>query len=461
MPLCLKLFTLPSAWPVLLGYGIVPIVLGTALVVKGRITSYIGAIIAGLVLGLTTFITTPLFDSFWNIPDVVQDALPFSELILAVLVLVAAVGLRRMFRHDTTGAGLSTSRKGSGGALTAGLAGLWKRRKAAILAAGAVLVAAGGATYIYHLVTYNPCIHKQGLAVAECLGWGQCAYLDGKCVAVTDDDCRQSIVCQGSGLCTARNGKCVASETASGQLEAPLDGQASEARNVVDWVPLGGGTFRMGSDAGKPEERPVHTVTLSGFEIARTEVTVRQYRACVDAGVCTVPDTGRLCSWWEMGKEEHPVNCVDWNQARAFSRWVGGDLCTEAQWEYAARSGGKDRTYPWGDEQATCARAVVDDGNGFGCGKDRAWLVCSKEKGNTDQGLCDMAGNVWEWAQDFYGPYAVGESTDSMGPDAGTSRVVRGSCWRGLGKWSSTTARSGFDPTDRLGVVGLRPCRTR
>ena len=145
--------------------------------------------------------------------------------------------------------------------------------------------------------------------------------------------------------------------------------------------------------------------------LSNTEVTVGQYRACVKAGACSEPDTGKYCNWNESGREDHPINCVDWNQARTFAKWVGGDLPSEAQWEYAARSGGRDWKYPWGNESASCEYAIMDDG-GNGCGKDRTWAVCSKPKGNSKQGLCDMAGGVWEWVRDEYKSYDSNKTDD-------------------------------------------------
>jgi formylglycine-generating enzyme required for sulfatase activity len=152
---------------------------------------------------------------------------------------------------------------------------------------------------------------------------------------------------------------------------------------------------------------PEHWVTVPTFEMTETEVTVAQYEVCVnDGGACTAPGTGTNCNWNDSGYEDHPVNCVDWNQARDFCAWAGGRLPTEAEWEYAARSRGPSSsyTYPWGTASATCSYAVMDDNfpHNDGCGTGRTWSVCSKPAGNTVQGLCDMAGNVWEWVEDDY-----------------------------------------------------------
>ena len=137
----------------------------------------------------------------------------------------------------------------------------------------------------------------------------------------------------------------------------------------------------MGSEKGFRDEQAPHRVQVADFEIARTEVTFAQYQACVDAGACVAPhvEKGRCFikagDMWEYGRVreeflglDQPVICVDWDQARSFSRWVGGRLPTEAEWEYAARSAGKDRVHPWGNEPATCERVVMNDG-GRGCGR--------------------------------------------------------------------------------------------
>jgi iron(II)-dependent oxidoreductase len=173
---------------------------------------------------------------------------------------------------------------------------------------------------------------------------------------------------------------------------------------VFEMVLIEGGAFTMGSDEGNSDEKPTYMVEVRDFYMSKTEVTVGQYRKCVEAGECSEPNNKNddpKCNWGYSDRDDHPINCVDWYQAIAFAKWVGKDLPSTPQWEYAARSRGREIEYPWGNEYATCEYAVMDDG-GEGCGRGGTWEVCSKTKGNTTQGLCDMGGNVWEWVLDEY-----------------------------------------------------------
>ncbi|HQL58257.1 MAG TPA: formylglycine-generating enzyme family protein [Myxococcota bacterium] len=246
----------------------------------------------------------------------------------------------------------------------------------------------------------------------------------------------------------------------------------------VEWVRIEGGSFSMGSDDDDSwgNEQPVHRVTVPTFEMSRTEVTFKQYQACVSAGGCTAVhvDDGTCYVWtgsnWEQGTlpssfqgDDQPVVCVDWDQAQAFASWAGGRLPSEAEWEYAARSGGRDWKYPWGDEEATCERAVMwESSTGDGCGLDSTWPVCSKPSGNTTQGLCDMAGNVWEWVQDWYYDTYDGAPTDGSAWESptGSTRVDRGGSWYDYARFVRAASRGGSLPGNRRGYVGFRLARS-
>lgn len=208
----------------------------------------------------------------------------------------------------------------------------------------------------------------------------------------------------------------------------------------------------MGSDGGSFDEKPPHRVEVSTFQIARTEVTRKQYKACVDAGVCKVP----RCLWPPPTyPEDQPVVCVDWEHVQLFMDWAGGRLPSEAEWEYAARSRGKSRQYPWGNQAATCQNAVIS-----GCG-DEPSPVCSRPAGNTEQGLCDMAGNVEEWVQDWYhGSYegAPGDASPWQAPKS-LERVGRGGSWNSDAASARVSARDPMEPAYWLSFLGFRPVR--
>ena len=230
----------------------------------------------------------------------------------------------------------------------------------------------------------------------------------------------------------------------------------------IEWVRIEGGSFSMGSNDGDSWERekPVHRVTVPTFEMTKTQVTVDQYKACVEAGACTAPFSGGDCNWGQSDRGEHPINCVDWHQAQAYAGWAGARLPSEAEWEYAARSGGRDWKYPWGDEIATCDRAVMYDG-GDGCGRNSTWPVCSKPRGNTVQGLCDMAGNVDEWVQDWYHSNYEGAPTDGSAWEnpAGSSRVFRGGSRYYHAGVVRASFRSFISPGGRSHDLGFRLAR--
>ncbi len=201
-----------------------------------------------------------------------------------------------------------------------------------------------------------------------------------------------------------------------------------DGKTGITWVQIQGGAFNMGSRIGRSNKRPIRKVQVKTFWMAKTATTVAQYRKCVDAGRCKEPVTGNYRNWGVEGRDDHPINGIMWQEAADFCAWAGARLPSEAEWEYAARSGGGDWLYPWGDAVANCDRVVWSDVTGVGCGRNTTWPVCSKKKGNTRHGLCDMSGNVWEWVQDNYHENYEGAPDDGSAwenPDA-EHRVIRG-----------------------------------
>ncbi len=183
-------------------------------------------------------------------------------------------------------------------------------------------------------------------------------------------------------------------------LEEPASACEEDCAELT-WIELPGGVFQMGDDANEGE-RPAHTVALPGFALTRSEVTVAQYRRCVQAGACAEPrGQGEASNYGQPDRDDHPVNYVSWVAADRFCRWAGARLPSESEWEYAARGAGLQHPHPWGEEEPDCERAVVM-GEDLGCGLGGTVPVCSKPAGHSEQGLCDMAGNVWEWVQDYH-----------------------------------------------------------
>jgi len=183
-----------------------------------------------------------------------------------------------------------------------------------------------------------------------------------------------------------------------------MAGSLNAGTSRPEWVRFDGGRFIMAdsvdvSDFGSP--RPSREIVVGSFEMSRTAVTVEQYKACVIEGVCTPPDSGGLCNWGRSGRELHPVNCVTREQAAQYAGFMRARLPTEAEWEFAASGGMESRRYPWGNREPGCENAVMNGLSGFSCGNDFGTQpVCSRPSGNTPEGLCDMAGNVYQWMAD-------------------------------------------------------------
>jgi formylglycine-generating enzyme len=202
-----------------------------------------------------------------------------------------------------------------------------------------------------------------------------------------------------------------------------------------DMVVIPEGNFMMGCSVADStcdeDEKPARSVHLGSYQLDRHEATVAEYRACMAAGSCSAPGTEGNCNFIQTGRDNHPVNCVSWDQAKSFCAWRSKRLPTEAEWEYAAR-GVDQRIYPWGNQGVSCDLAVWGDGdNTDGCGLDSTAPVCSKSAGFSAYGLCDMAGNVEEWCSDWYGDdyYGKQQNMNPGGPATGTEHILRGGGW--------------------------------
>ena len=212
--------------------------------------------------------------------------------------------------------------------------------------------------------------------------------------------------------------------------------------------------------ACRPSELPLHTVNLDAYYIDQFEVTNARYQACVDAGVCTPPKLADSIShrvyFGSPDFADYPVINVDWFQATDFCAWEGKRLPTEAEWVKAARGPDDTRKYPWGDEPPTCELANFWEGLN-GCGGDTA-AVGSYPAGASPYGVMDMAGNVWEWVNDWYAAdyYSVSPTNNPQGPDSGVGRVNIGGAFDSISLNLDTTSRSPWGPSLYDSMTGFR-----
>jgi formylglycine-generating enzyme required for sulfatase activity len=212
------------------------------------------------------------------------------------------------------------------------------------------------------------------------------------------------------------------------------------------------GEFEMGSEDGDDSENPVHTVYLDAFWIDKYEVTNAQYTLCVQAGYCDVPD----CSYYGNTEyDDHPVVCVNWEDAQEYADWVGGRLPTEAEWEKAARGGRKGQLYPWGNEDPTCTLGADNGAQFADCVGDTMPVGSFAPNG---YGIYDMAGNIGEWVWDRFDTnyYDSSPYENPKGSSDAIYRVVRGGTFLSSQGLIRCAARTGVYPPGKNDNVGFR-----
>jgi len=232
------------------------------------------------------------------------------------------------------------------------------------------------------------------------------------------------------------------------------------------------GSFNMGCNEAVDKEcesyeNPYHEIELKPYAIDKYEVTADSYKKCVDAGACMNDNSSEpkykmasddpVCNLGARDKGDHPINCVSWYGAKAYCEWLGKRLPTEAEWEKAAR-GTTGKVYPWGNEKATCDYAVMHGGPS-NCIASGTMSVGLKPLGVSPYGVYDMAGNVYEWVNDWYAAdsYSSSSKNDPKGPSSGIVRVLRGGSWECIASnLLRTSARIGVTPDSFSYSYGFR-----
>ena len=218
------------------------------------------------------------------------------------------------------------------------------------------------------------------------------------------------------------------------------------------YVPAG--LFAMGTDRGSPDELPIHPVNLDAFYIDKFEVTNGFYKACVEAKVCqplrNYGSATRSSYYDNSDFDTYPVIFVDWKKAQAYCKWRGARLPTEAEWEKAAR-GVTNVTYPWGD---TPDCNLANYGNCLGDTSS----VTIYALGQSRYGSYNMAGNVWEWASDWYAAdyYQTSPQENPQGPVTGKEKVLRGGSWKDNEADIRSVNREAQNPTYSSNDIGFR-----
>ena len=233
-----------------------------------------------------------------------------------------------------------------------------------------------------------------------------------------------------------------------------------------DMVLIPAGEFTMGNSTVGGSAVPEHDVYLDAYWIDKYEVTNYEYKLfCDETGHSYPSDPGfsGMPNYF-TNYPDYPVVKVSWYDAQDYANWAGKRLLTEAEWERAAKGNQDNRLWPWGNDFSVYIGGTQYHANISG--SDDGWVNTSPvgtfPTGISPAGCYDMAGNVWEWCNDWYdsGYYSSSPYYNPPGPASGSYRVLRGGAWFNFSSYARCAYRYYFYPTTQYTHYGFRCART-
>lgn len=241
--------------------------------------------------------------------------------------------------------------------------------------------------------------------------------------------------------------KVIAKDTKGASSSSSVFSFTTISSTDFEMVSVQGGTFQMGSNDCDSNEKPIHSVTLSSFEIGKYEVTQAQWVKVMGSNPS------------DFIGDNLPVNQVSWNNIQTFIRVLNEQtgltyrLPTEAEWEFAARGGNSSNGYIYAGSN-TIGDVAEYEGN-----NDTSAKPVGGKQAN-ELGIYDMSGNVIEWCNDWYDSYGSDAVSNPTGPASGSDRVLRGGAYSFSAPKCRVDSRDGIAPNFEFAMFGFRLARS-